>query len=72
MKKSIDLPFASKKKKWHLLPFVALGILVFAQTSALELNYFIKTSLLVMELKLTFLVIYWLVISQPKNDRSSE
>ncbi len=69
MKKSNNLFLVSGTRKWRLIPFMVVGIFIFSQTSALELNYFLKSYLLIMEINIAFLCLYWLSLAKHKSDR---
>jgi hypothetical protein len=70
MKNNNGLSLLPSKRKWQLIPFLVMGILIFNQTSTLELNYFAKGYLLIMEIQVAFVVLYWLIFSKNKRDRS--
>jgi hypothetical protein len=70
MKKSQVVSLISRKRKWQLIPFLLVGTVIFSQTSALEWNYFVKSYLLIMEIQIAFVVLYWLIFSKNKGDRS--
>ena len=70
MKKSNVISLVSRKRKWQLIPFLLVGIFIFTQTSGLELNYFVKGYLLVMEIQVAFVILYWLIFSKNQGNRS--
>jgi len=49
------------KSSWRLLPFLVLGVLVFAFNSSLELNYLVKGYITLLELQAGIVVLYFLL-----------
>ena len=65
--KKYKMSLMSRNKKWQFIPLIILGVLIFGQTSGLELNPFVKSYLLVMEINITLLCVFFL--SKHKSDR---
>lgn len=55
------------KVSWRLLPFLALGALVFAFNSSLELNYLVKGYITLLELQAGIVVLYFLLAKLRKS-----
>jgi uncharacterized membrane protein len=55
------------KASWRLLPFLALGALVFAFNSSLELNYLVKGYITLLELQAGIVVLYFLLAKLSKS-----
>jgi uncharacterized membrane protein len=58
------------KAGWRLLPFLALGVLVFAFNSSLELNYLVKGYITLLELQAGIVVLYFLLAKLGKSQKS--
>jgi hypothetical protein len=57
------------KSGWHLLPFLVLGVLVFAFNSSLELNYLVKGYITLLELQAGIVVLYFLLTKLGKSQK---
>lgn len=52
--------FPKKPQTWQIYLFLILGIIIFLSTSNLELNYFLRNYLLIMEIQGGILGVYLL------------
>lgn len=57
------------KSGWRLLPFLVLGVLVFAFNSSLELNYLVKGYITLLELQTGIVVFYFLLAKLGKSKK---
>ncbi|EPF20305.1 MAG: hypothetical protein EWV58_10225 [Microcystis aeruginosa Ma_MB_F_20061100_S19] len=57
------------KSGWRLLPFLVLGVLVFAFNSSLELNYLVKGYITLLELQAGIVVLYFLLAKLGKSQK---
>jgi uncharacterized membrane protein len=55
------------KSRWRLLPFLALGALVFAFNSSLELNYLAKGYVTLLELQAGIVILYFFLAKLGKS-----
>ncbi|NCR39412.1 MAG: hypothetical protein GPJ21_05810 [Microcystis aeruginosa W13-11] len=58
------------KSGWRLLPFLVLGVLVFAVNSSLELNYLVKGYITLLELQVGIVVLYFFLAKLGKSQKS--
>ncbi len=56
-------------RKWQILPFIICGLIIFSVNSHLELNYFVKGYVTVLELQTIFLILYFFIFKFKNNRR---
>lgn len=59
--------FNVDRKKWQLFPFVLGGLILFVINSNLELNYFAKGYLTILEIQTLALLFYFLIAKYRKK-----
>lgn len=55
----------------RLLPYLILGLLIFSLNSAINLNYFLKGYLVVLEAQVGILVLYFLIAKVIKRNKKN-
>lgn len=53
--------FTVSAKKWQLLPYLIFGLIIFAVTSSLNLNYFAKGYLTILEIQTGIVALYFMM-----------
>lgn len=67
---NLDSPKFEGKSAWmRLLPYAALGILVFSLNSASDLNYFLRGYLVLLEAQVGIVLIYFIMSKLAKNQK---
>lgn len=56
-------------KKWQLLPYLLVGLILFVANSSLNLNYFAKGYLTILEMQTAIVVLYFLIAKLKKNNK---
>ncbi len=62
--------FTVSPRKWQLLPYLIFGLILFAVTSSLNLNYFAKGYLTILEIQIGIVAIYFWLAKQKKSHKN--
>ena len=54
-------------RKWQLLPYVILGLVLFAFTSTLNVNYFLKGYVTIIEIQMGIVALYFLLAKRKQS-----
>jgi hypothetical protein len=57
----------SHYRQWQLMFFVVLGLLIFSLNSLIEVNYFVKNYLIILEIQTTIVALYFISLKLRKS-----
>lgn len=60
-------PLLSNSRQWRLIPFLVLGLLIFSLNSLIEVNYFVKHYLIILEIQAAIIGLYLISLKLRKS-----
>lgn len=70
--KQLNNSFTESLKKWQLLPYLVLGLIMFAFTSSFNLNYFARGYLTILEIQIGIVALYFWLAKQKKIQKNKQ